>query len=294
MGPVVGRRVPADRVRAHSKQEGVEMSDIEYSCDFENTLSVLKLLYDKVDPSKLRWVLTGSTSLILQGVDVPVSNDIDVLASPKDCVAMDGLLAQWRVRAPFFSATDKYQSCLGVYNINGVKIDLMGDFQYKLASGFWSPIRPMDGASAREIEGMRLNMFTLEQELLAYEEMNRKDKILAIRNKLYGSRTANDNRKVHYSDEEALKAIFYPASLIKMPRPQYTFSKHYMSYAAAACFALGFFLFSAVKEPGEYMLASADVEAIEDARSYTVAKPTKRPRMKTRESQVCAIEDVAD
>jgi hypothetical protein len=271
------------------------MSDFRYNSEFENTLSVLQLFYSKVDPAKIKWVLTGSTSLILQGVDVPVSNDIDVLASPKDCCKIDEILAEYRIRAPFFSATDKFQSCWGVYSISGVKIDLMGDFQYKLKSGFWSPIRPMEGCAANEIEGMKLNMFPLTRELADYEDMNRKDKVLAIRNKLYGSKTANDNRKVHYSDEEALLAIFHPATLIKMPKPQRSFSKYGMPYAAAACFAALFFLFSAVRNPGEYVVANANVEEIEEIEdAYSIAKRTSRPRLKTRESQVCAIEDVAE
>lgn len=42
-------------------------------------IETLKIVYEKLKGSNATWILSGSTSLFLQGVDIDIKNDIDIL-----------------------------------------------------------------------------------------------------------------------------------------------------------------------------------------------------------------------
>jgi len=152
--------------------------------ELEKTLAVLKMLCQKLDSDKIPWILTGSTSLILQGVDVPLK-DIDILVSSDDCRKISVLLADYIVEAPNdVSETDKYRSNYDKYNIDGIEVDILGNFQYKLPDGSWSKIKDMNDCKTLEYAGIKWRVLPLEEELKEYRAVGRNDKVEAILRKL--------------------------------------------------------------------------------------------------------------
>lgn len=75
-----------------------------------NILSLLKIVYDRIYNQGIFWILSGSTSLAMQGVDVKINNDIDILTDKVGTRKIDKLLSDFRIRKSDYSSTDKYKS----------------------------------------------------------------------------------------------------------------------------------------------------------------------------------------
>ncbi len=154
----------------------------------DNILSALKRFYQLVDNKNISWFLSGSTSLALQGVSVSINNDIDILTSKKGSKMFDELLSEFCIKKSEYSSTDKYKSHFGIYNIDGVTIEVMGKFQHKLRNGDWSTPSQNNKTHIFDFEKMSLPLLTLEQELEEYKNMGRYDKVEKIKATLYKSK----------------------------------------------------------------------------------------------------------
>lgn len=133
-----------------------------------NILEALKKFYQLINGKNIPWVLSGSTSLVIQGVDVPINNDIDILTTEEGSKQINILLAGQIVKSSEYSTTDKYQSHFGMYDIDGVNIDVMGEIQYRMADGSWSEPNQNHKIFIKEFQGMFLPLLSLEQELEEY------------------------------------------------------------------------------------------------------------------------------
>ena len=157
------------------------------AASFAQTLAALRKFHDIVGYDKADWILVGSTNLILQGVDVPASDDIDVMCSAEDCDKIAELLTAAGVivvKPQGYSATEKYRSNFGVYDIDGVSVEIMGDFQYRLPDGAWSELKPMPDYEIFEVDGMSLRVLALAKEHAEYVAGGRLDKAEAISRRL--------------------------------------------------------------------------------------------------------------
>ncbi|MDA3837167.1 MAG: hypothetical protein PF542_06110 [Nanoarchaeota archaeon] len=146
-----------------------------------NIISALKTFYDKINNKQILWILTGSTSLVIQGVDIKINDDIDILTDKQGSEKIDILLADFRIKKPDYSSTDKYKSYFGIYQIGNVKLEVMGEFQYKMNDGYWSHPNHLNVFFIKEFEGMKLAMLRLDQELQEYENMGRPNKVDKIK-----------------------------------------------------------------------------------------------------------------
>ncbi len=148
--------------------------------EFKEVLDALKIFYKKVDPNKIPWTLIGSTSLILQDVNVPVSYDIDIALDSSQCNKVDKLIKEYRKQKPVCSQTDMYRSCYGKYEIKGVNIDLIGDYQYK-KNGKWSPVLDTSEYEIMKIAGMKIRVLPLEKRLDEYQARHSRQKVSKIK-----------------------------------------------------------------------------------------------------------------
>jgi len=144
---------------------------------------VLKIFYDQVSDKEIFWILSGSTSLYIQGVDI-LANDIDIITDEKGVKSLDKILSEYCIQKPEYSSTEEYCSYYGQYIINGVKIDLVGNFQYKMKDGSWSELRPKKKYFEKEYNGMSLLLLPLEVELKEYEELGKLNKVRKIKERL--------------------------------------------------------------------------------------------------------------
>lgn len=149
-----------------------------------NVLRALKEFYEAVDQNNVPWVLCGSTSLFIQGVDVIISNDIDILTNKEGSEKICALLEKsgiMRVRKLELSSTKKYRSYFAIYEINGITIDVMGEFQHKLKNGEWSIPAKIDKFFIKNFQKMSLPILPLEFELEEYQNLGREDKVNKIK-----------------------------------------------------------------------------------------------------------------
>lgn len=147
----------------------------------ETIFEALKKFVQIIDGKNIPWVLSGSTSLVIQGVDVVINNDIDILTTEEGSKQIHILLAEYVEKESAYSSTDKYQSFFGIYKIGGVNIDVMGEFQYRLKDGSWSEPNQNHKIFIKEHQGMSLPLLSLEQELVEYDNMGKVEKVEKIR-----------------------------------------------------------------------------------------------------------------
>jgi hypothetical protein len=104
-------------------------------------------------------------------VDVIPKEDIDILTDAEGAKALDELLAEFVVKKSTYSSTDKYKSYFGIYKINDIQVEVMGNFQYMTKEGTRSQENQTHEILYKEYHEMHLPMLTLEQELQEYENM---------------------------------------------------------------------------------------------------------------------------
>jgi hypothetical protein len=146
--------------------------------------SVLKLVYLLFSKNKVKWILSGSVSLCIQGVTTKKIHDIDILASKKETEKIDRLLSDFRIKKLRFNSTPTYRSHFAIYIINGVRVELMGNFQYKLKNGHWSKPNQKNKKNFKEFAGMQLPVLPLTKELTEYKNTGRQETVKAINNAL--------------------------------------------------------------------------------------------------------------
>lgn len=146
--------------------------------------TTLKEFYNIINDAGVMWILSGSASLVLQGVDVEVHDDIDILTDEEGALRIATLLAGRTIKASEFSNTDIYRSHFGVYEFDGIKVEVMGEFQYRLKDGSWSRPNQENEIIYLEFQDMKLPLLTLEQELIEYENLERHDKVKKIKARL--------------------------------------------------------------------------------------------------------------
>jgi hypothetical protein len=156
------------------------MMSIELNLPEPHTLA-LQTLLRRVPPDEVTWVLTGSGSLRLQGVDVPV-HDLDVQSNLAGVDEIVRRLPEAVRIQPAWSAGARIRSYFGTMERGGLKIELMGDIQRLLPDGSWSQVIDLV-AYRRWIswQDLQVPVLDLAYEAQAYEELGRTEKAAAIR-----------------------------------------------------------------------------------------------------------------
>ena len=87
---------------------------------------VLRLVAPSLDRQGLPWALVGSSASYLQGLRC-LPKDIDLAANREGAYLMGDLLAPYAIRPVAFSETERYASHLGIFALDGVNVEVMGD-----------------------------------------------------------------------------------------------------------------------------------------------------------------------
>ncbi len=146
----------------------------------ERHLSVLRVLYDVLEPAGVNWAVTGSVGLALQGVPLE-PHDIDIQTDEAGAYRIGALFADHVVRPVAFSAKGDMRSHFGALEIDGMKVEIMGDVQHRREDGSWEP--PPDLSRIKrhvDAAGMRVPVLSLEHERDAYAKMGRAERVAQI------------------------------------------------------------------------------------------------------------------
>lgn len=143
----------------------------------DSHLRVLRHVVNRLHGSPVAWVVTGSLGIALQGVPVAV-HDMDIQTDERGAYEIERRLAEFVVQPVRYKESERIRSHLGALEIDGVKVELMGDVQKLLADGSWEE----SGSIERhrrwvELDEMRVGVLALEYEYEAYLRLGRRDKV---------------------------------------------------------------------------------------------------------------------
>ncbi|MGP6207713.1 nucleotidyltransferase domain-containing protein [Cuniculiplasma sp. SKW3] len=101
-------------------------------------IEVIRLISKSI-PYDVKWALDGSTSLALQGIDVK-PHDIDILTDSEGAVKIQEVLKEYNEIPITHSSNGKYDSYFGIFRVNGIKVEVMGDLRV-FRDGKWSALQ---------------------------------------------------------------------------------------------------------------------------------------------------------
>lgn len=142
---------------------------------------VLKIIYKRLKNRHLNWVLTGSCSFIIQGIDIEI-HDIDIQTDRDSAFEIGRLFRGYVIQRIQYLETEKIRSYFGELFIKGVKVEIMGDIQKRLPDGSWTePPSINDLRKFVEYNSIEIPVLPLEYEMKSYRIMGREDRAMEIR-----------------------------------------------------------------------------------------------------------------
>ena len=132
------------------------------------------------------WALVGSCASVLQGLPDYEPPDIDLATTAEgaylmqDCISSHGST----LRPVKYSESGPYASHFGIFEVRGVKVEVMGDLVIRCKDGFidlndhfarWS-----DEVRICEVEDLHIPLIPLEWQLVANALLGRDDRVRTI------------------------------------------------------------------------------------------------------------------
>jgi len=121
-----------------------------------------------------QYAIRGTASLVLQGFDMQVG-DIDVLTNRQTALVCNDLFQEYLIEEIEYSESTQFKSYFGKLEIDGVPVEIMGEWQIKNVKSGWSETFSAKEGEKKEIivEGQLVWVTTPETELKAYALMGR-------------------------------------------------------------------------------------------------------------------------
>ena len=116
--------------------------------------------------------MAGSLSLALQGVNVE-PHDIDLLTDRQGAFRINAMLKKYEKKKVDYSETEKVSSFLGVFEIQGVKVEVMGDYRERQGNKWVGLSKRLANPKIIEVDGMRIPVSPLEDQLVSYRRSTR-------------------------------------------------------------------------------------------------------------------------
>ncbi len=129
------------------------------------------------------WALMGSTASVLQGLPDYSPPDIDLATTRDGAYIMSGAIGSTNaiVRPVKYSSAGPYTSHFGIFEVGGVKVEVMGDLVIHCADGeikltdhfaHWS-----DKVRVLHFEGMHVPVVPLEWQIVANALLGRPERV---------------------------------------------------------------------------------------------------------------------
>ncbi|MBI2684663.1 MAG: hypothetical protein HYX33_04645, partial [Actinobacteria bacterium] len=135
--------------------------------------SLLPVLIRAMFKAQQPWAIMGSTASVLQGLDDYTPPDIDLLTTMVGAYIMEGAVANTgaTVRPVSYSVAAPYESHFGVFDVQGVKTEVMGDLVIRCDDGLISAhhhfARWSDKVRIVHFEDLHVPVVPLEWQLVA-------------------------------------------------------------------------------------------------------------------------------
>jgi hypothetical protein len=151
-----------------------------------NHIKILHQIHARLHGTQINWVITGSLSFALQGLDVDV-HDIDLQTDSTGAYEIARLFAEHISKPVRFLSSDRIRSHFGALEIEGIPVEIMGDIRKRGADGSWED--PVDIERYKQwvnFDGLDLPVLSLEYEYQAYLQLGRTEKADMLRRWLQG------------------------------------------------------------------------------------------------------------
>ena len=145
-------------------------------CYLEVMGVILSRLKDLFHP----WAVTGSLGLFLQGVEVDV-HDIDLQSTKEGAFAIERALEEYVVHHVEYLESERIRSFFGELDIDGIKVEIMGDIQKDAGSGWGPPSDLPAWIRWVDVDVLSVPVLDLELEYAAYQMLGREEKAEKIR-----------------------------------------------------------------------------------------------------------------
>jgi hypothetical protein len=140
-------------------------------------MHVLAFVKEKLENHRVDWVLIGSVSLALQGVDVE-PKDIDILTDKEGALSFNEIFKEFVVRPIEWSETEVFKSYFGRFQIRDVLVEVAGEMSEKEGNK-WRSIAPrLHNHGWVKVEQMNIPVSFLQDQLESYQNSSiQKDRI---------------------------------------------------------------------------------------------------------------------
>lgn len=150
------------------------------------TASVVRVITVPMFKAQQPWALIGSTASVLQGIQDYVPPDIDITTTMEGAYIMSGAISTLgaTVRPVRFSTAGPYTSYFGIFEVMGVKTEVMGDLVIHCADGtialeeHWA--RWSEKVRILHFEGLHVPVVPLEWQLVANALLGRTERVNGI------------------------------------------------------------------------------------------------------------------
>lgn len=148
--------------------------------------AVLHAIIPSMFKSQQPWALMGSTASVLQGIPDYIPPDIDITTTMEGAYIMEGAIGHIgaAIRPVGFSVREPYASYFGIFEVQGVKVEVMGDLIIKYRDGLidvkdhWS--RWSDKVRVLHFDNMHVPVIPLEWQLVANMLLERPERTSGI------------------------------------------------------------------------------------------------------------------
>lgn len=135
--------------------------------------SVLRLLHTGLAGGEVRWAVTGSLGLALQGVPA-TPHDVDLQTDGGGANEIARRFGVYVTRPVTFTSSEEIRSYFATLVIERITVEIMGGIQKRLADGRWEdPVDIAPHLRFVEIEDLRIPVLSLAYEYEAYRTLGR-------------------------------------------------------------------------------------------------------------------------
>ena len=151
-------------------------------------LNTLRKIYTRLEDNKVNWVITGSLGMALQGMTVDV-HDIDIQTDKDGAYEIERRFSEYIVKPVSYIISERIRSHLGELEIDGIKVEIMGDIQKRSEDQVWEdPVKVELYKCWIGINGIQIPVLSLEYEYQAYLKLGRIERAEMLRNWLQKSK----------------------------------------------------------------------------------------------------------
>ena len=144
-------------------------------------INVLRKIYTRLEDGQVNWAVTGSFGMALQGMDVDV-HDIDIQTDKESAYEIERRFSEYMVKPVHYRASERIRSHFGALEMDGIKIEIMGDVQKRLEDQTWEdPVKIERHKCWVRVESMQVPVLSLQYEYQAYLKLGRPEKAEMLR-----------------------------------------------------------------------------------------------------------------